>query len=273
MSITNDLKGYADAAVETGRSVVNDGFAQSRTAVNERLTALRTTLDESIDGAGERAGKLAETATGAGTQVLDRARYDAYAAVGAVDAVVTGLVTRLQELPNDAVRTVAKAQNGLTDAADKVQARIQTVLGKANETAATAGQTVADVRTGAILDKTRESAEAYRKRLEENYAETRSDLYARGTAVVTELRKDPRVSRVAGLVGQAAETVEEVAAKPARRRSAEKAQATRAHNERSARATKAAQTRARKAAPAKAAKETTARKTTARKSAATKSGS
>ena len=274
MSLTNDLKSYADAAVETGRSVVNDGLTQSRTVVNERLTQLRGTLDGSIDGAGDRAGKLAESATGAGTQVLDRARYDVYAAVGAVDAVVTGLVTRLQELPNDVVGSFAKAQNTATDAADKLQSRFQTVLGKAGETVGaaqgTATQTVADVRSGAFLEKTRESAEAYRKLVEKTYAETRSDLHARGTAVVTELRKDPRVAKVAGLVGQAAESVEDVAAKPARRRSAEQAQATRARNERSARATKAASTRARKAAPAKAAKKTTARKTTARKTTASK---
>ena len=264
MSITTDLKGYADAAVETGRSVINAGFGQSRAVVNERLTKVRTTLDETIDGAGARAGSLAETATGAGTQVLDRARYDVYAAVGAVDAVVTGLVTRLQELPSDAARTVAKAQNTATDAADKVQGRVQSVLGKANETVGTAQKTADDVRTGAIIGKTRESAEEYRKQVEQTYAARRADLHARGEAVVTELRKDPRVVRVAGFVGAAAETVEDAAAKPSRRRSAEQAQATRAHNERSARAKKAASTRARKAAtPAKK----TARKSPAKKAA------
>lgn len=263
MSITTDLKGYADAAVETGRSVINDGFGQSRAVVNERLTKIRTTLDEGIDGAGARAGSLAETATGVGTQAADRVRYETVAAVGAVDAVVTGLVTRLQELPNDVVGTITRAQNTATDAADKLQGRFQTVLGSTQET-------VGDVRTGAIIGKTRGSAEAYRKQVEETLAARRADLHARGEAVVTELRKDPRVVRVASFVGAATETVEDAAAKPSRRRSAEQAQATRAHNERSARAKKAASTRARKnAAPAKKA---TARKSTAKK-ATTKAGS
>jgi hypothetical protein len=271
MSFTNDLKGYADAAVETGRSVINDGIAQGRTAVNEgltqgrtavneRITALRSTVDGGIDGAGDRAGKFAETATGVGTQALDRVRSDVVAAVGALDAAVTGLVTRLQEFPNDVVGSFAKVQNGATDAADKLQGRFQTVLGQSVGTAQT---TVADVRSGAIIGKTRESAEAYRKQVEQTYAARRADLHTRGEAVVTELRKDPRVARVASLVGVAAETVEDVAAKPARRRSAEQAQATRAHNERSARAKKAASTRARKtAAPAKATKKTAAKKAT-----------
>ena len=263
MSITTDLKGYADAAVETGRSVINDGLGQSRTVVNERLTQLRTTLDGSIDGTGDRAGKLAETATGVGTQALDRARYDAVAGVGAVDTFVTTVVTRLQELPNDVVGTITKVQNTATDAADKVQGRFQTVLGKANETVGTAQGTVSDVRSGAIIGKSRESAEAYRKQVEETLAARRADLHARGEAVVTELRKDPRVTRVTKLVGVATETVEDVAAKPSRRRSAEQAQATRAHNERSARAKKAANTRARKtAAPTKTARKSAARKAT-----------
>jgi hypothetical protein len=273
MSFTSDLKGYADAAVETGRSVLNDGFAQSRTAVddgitqarsavNGRLTSLRSTLDEGIDGAGERAGKLAETAAGTGTQALDRARYDVYAAVGAVDAVVTGVVTRLQELPVEIVSRVTRVQNTATDAADRIQARIQSLSG-------TVESTVTDVRTGAIVDKTRESAEAYRKQVEQTYSERRADLHARGEAVVTELRQDPRVQRVASLVGAAAVSVEDAAAKPSRRRAAEQAQATRARNERSARAKKAASTR--KATPAtKAARKTTARKTTARKTTASK---
>ncbi|MHA3702817.1 hypothetical protein ACXR2U_11610 [Jatrophihabitans sp. YIM 134969] len=266
MSITSDLKSYADAAVETGRNVVNGGIgqtrtavngglSQTRTAVNERFTKVRSTLDESIDGAGARAGSLTETATAVGTQALDRARYDVYAAVGAVDAVVTGVVTRLQELPVEVVSRIAKVQNTATDAADKITARFQDLTG-------TAESTVSDIRTGAIVDKTRETAEARRQRLEQAYSEARADLHARGEAVVTELRHDPRVQRVAGLVGASVATVEDAAAKPARRRSAEQAQETRARNERSARAKKAATTRARKATPAKATKKTTAKRTT-----------
>lgn len=276
MSITDDLRGYADAAVETGRSVINDGFGQSRTAVNERLTQLRTTLDDGIDGAGDRVGSLAETATGVGTQALDRARYDAVAAVGAVDTLVTTVVARLQEFPNDVVGAVTKVQNSATDAADRIQGRVQSVLGKANDTVGTASSTVSDVRTGAILDKTRESAEAYRKQVEETVAARRADLHARGEAVVTELRNDPRVVRVASFVGAATETVEDAAAKPSRRRAAEQAQATRAHNERSARAKKAASTRARKnAAPAKTARPAASKKTSTKTTAtkATKASS
>lgn len=251
MSITQDLKGYADAAVETGRSVINDGFAQSRTAVNERLTQLRSTLDDGIDGAGERAGKLAETVTGTGTQAIDQARISAYATVGTVDTVVTTVVTRLQEFPSDVAGAVAKTQTAATDAAEKVLTGVSKVVGKA-------GDAVQEVRPANLRSQAQSAADAYATKLQER----RVDLAARGEAVVTDLRNDPRVVRVASLVGAATDTVEQVAAKPARSRAAEKAQATRAHNERSARAKKAANTRARKSATTATPRKRTARTTT-----------
>lgn len=240
MSITQDLKGYADAAVETGRSVINDGLTQSRSAVNERLTQLRTTLDDTIDGAGERAGKLAETVTGTGTQAVDRARLNAYATVGTFDAVVTTVVTRLQEFPNDVAGAVARAQNAATDAAEMVQTRV-------NQAARRAGDVAQDARPASLRSQAQERL---------------ADLAARGESVVTELRQDPRVVRVAGLVGAATDNLEQVAAGPARSRAAEKAQATRAHNERSARAKKAANTRARRSATTATPRKRTARTTT-----------
>lgn len=272
MSITTDLKSYADAAVETGRSVINDGISQGRDVVNTRITALRGALDEGFDLAGTRAGKFGETATGVGTQALDRARLNALAVVGAGDAAVTGLVARLQELPVELANTVLQAQNRAADAAERVQTRLFAAAGKAGGVVSTASGTVDGVRTGALFDQARGAAEALGKELDER----RSEYATRGEAVVTELRKDPRFVRLAGLVGAATDAVEDAAAAPARHKSAEKAAATRARNARSASAKKAASTRARKSAGASARKTTaqkTARKTAPRKSTATKATS
>lgn len=261
MSIATDLKGYADAAVETGRSAINDGISQGRTAVNEGLTQLRTAVDEGIDGAGDRATKLSVSASGIGTYALNRARYNAYAAVGAGDLAVSTLITRAQELPGDVSDAVAKAQAAAVELADKLQARVLAAAGKAGDVVGTAQGTVDGVRSGRVVDQVRENAESYGKQLNRR----RAELFNRGEHVVAELRKDPRVAHVAGLVETATDTVTEAvteaAAYPARRRAGEKAAATRARNARTA---KAAATRARKSAPAKKAapRKSAARSTT-----------
>lgn len=282
MSITDDLKGYADTAVESGRAVLNDGITQARTAVNEGLTDLRTAVDESIDGAGERAGKLAESATGVTTHAINRARYNAYAAVGAGDLAVTTLITKAQELPSDVVGVVTRVQNTATDLAEKVQTRIVDLAGKAGDVVGSAQGTVDGVRDGSLVEQLVGQAREARETALTQANRRRAELFNRGEHVVAEIRKDPRLQRASGLVEAATDTVTEAVAYPARRRAGEKAAATRARN---ARATKAAATRARTSSTTTAAKsgtastaksaparKSTARKTTARKTATKSAG-
>ena len=213
----------------------------------ERLTTLRTTLDESIDGAGERAGKLAETATGAGTQVIDRARYDAYAAVGAGrrgrhrpgDPAPGAPERRRGRRGQGAERRHRHRRPGAGPRSRPCWARHVRHRGEKDRHGRPHR-----CRRRSVVDRARESAEAYRRQAEAASRRParprrgRRDRAAQGPA--RRARRGLRRCRHRHRRGRRREAV----ASSGGREGA----ATRAHNERSARAKKAANTRARKTA-------------------------
>lgn len=184
MSITTEARSYADAAVEQGKVAVEQGIAalaqagSAASAANKRLAA--------------------------------DAPKPAFAVVGAADLVLETVTKRVEALPAEALANVTKAQESgkalLAKAQDEAASRIADLRGKLE---AGVGTLKALPETSAETAKsTREATVATR----EAYLAAAKDVYAqlarRGVTRITDLRKDPRLTRVLGQVDVLTDKVE-----------------------------------------------------------------
>lgn len=255
-------------------------------------TDVRTYADTALAQGKTVLAQAGTVVVSANKRLITDAPKPAYAALGAADLVASTVTQRVEALPTDAVQSVGKAQQTsrtlLARSQDDAIAKLAELRARL------------DVGLGSVI-----ALPIVAKNTTEAYLDTAKELYgkltARGEAKASELLKDPRVSKLLGQVGEAADTVQGTvtpvvksafdavqSVSPMEARSARKAPAVRkpaakkvAPVKRTAAATKRAAAKApAKSAAAKsttkstaksAAAKSTATKSTARKGAAAKS--
>lgn len=182
MSITTEARSYADAAVEQGKTVIN----QAATAVNT-----------------------------ANKRFVADAPKPAYAMVGAADLVVETVTKRVEALPSEAAANVAKAQETSKAAFAKAQDRAQTRLAELRSRVDARFESLKALpdTAPATAKSTGEAYVSTAKHVGESYLASVQGFYAdltkRGEAKLAELRKDPRISKLLGEASDVAETVQE----------------------------------------------------------------
>jgi heparin binding hemagglutinin HbhA len=171
MSIATDVRSYADAAIEQGKTALNQAGAAITTA-NKRL-------------------------------VTD-APKPAYAWIGAADLVAETVTKRVEALPGDAVANLAKAQETgkarLTKAQDEALAKVaelRSLFGAGVESAK-------ELASTDVQGKAKDAAEGYLGLVKNLY----DSLSVRGEDKLAELRKDPRLGKLLGEVSDAADSAE-----------------------------------------------------------------
>jgi hypothetical protein len=179
MSIATDVRAYADAAIEQGKTVVTQASAAVASA-NKRIVDDLPTL---------RVGSVSAPA---------------YAAVGAADLVAETVSKRVESLPTDAASNLAKVQ-------ETSKARVS----KASEGALAKVVDLRerfDARVESAKSLRNVDVQAAAKGVSENYLESAKSVYstltARGHAKVDELIKSPRLGKLRGDFTGAASTVQ-----------------------------------------------------------------
>lgn len=172
MSIATDVRAYADAALEQGKTALTQATATVST-VNKRL--------------------------------VEDAPKPAFAAVGAADLVAETVAKRVEALPAEAVASVSKVQESSKAAIAKAQAdaiaKVAELRGKFDARV----EAAKGLRSIDVQAKAKDAAEGYVTIVKSLY----TSLTERGEAKVAELRKDPRLVRLLGEFSDAAETVTE----------------------------------------------------------------
>ena len=188
MSITTDARTYADSAVAQGKTAL----AHAGTALGQAGIAL---------GAVNR-------------RLLADAPKPVYAALGAADLVAASVTKRAEELPADAVQGVGKAQQGGQALLARAQGEAATRLGELRERIVASRQVVST-----LPDTARTAGENYltaAKSASETYLSAAKGVYAsltdRGEARAAELRKNPRLAKLLGQVGETAGEVRDTVA-------------------------------------------------------------
>jgi hypothetical protein len=192
MSIATEARSYAELAVSQGKNALTQASSTVKTA-NRKLAA--------------------------------DAPKPAYAALGAADLLATAVTKRVEDLPVDAVNGVSKAQQtsqslitraqtdalaAITDLRGRVDAGLETVS-TLPSTAKSAGE--------AYLNAAKAAGEAYVNTAKSTggaYVSTAKGIFDsltdRGAAKAAELKKDPRVAKLLGQLGDTAVELGEVAA-------------------------------------------------------------
>jgi hypothetical protein len=193
MSIMNNARSYADTAVGQSRSAV--------VSVPERLGALSS-------GAQQRATSALADSAGLLLGVGSLARRQAFASLGASDALVASITKRSSELPADVRQVmlglVGSAVEGVKRAnqlAEQAQERVSSVTRESTATLATVARTVNPVAVTVTAGAQVETRLAQAMDAFDKFA-------ARGEQIGTDLRHDPVVTR---LVEDADEGVEKAA--------------------------------------------------------------
>jgi hypothetical protein len=170
MSIATDVRAYADAALEQGKTALTQATATVST-VNKRL--------------------------------VEDAPKPAFAALGAADLVAETVTKRVEALPAEAVANVSKVQESSKAAIAKAQAdaiaKVAELRGKFDARV----EAAKGLRSVDVQAKAKDAAEGYVAIAKSLYA----SLTERGEAKVAELRKDPRLVKLLGEFSDAAETV------------------------------------------------------------------
>jgi len=170
MSIATDVRAYADAALEQGKTALTQATNTVNT-VNKRVAA--------------------------------DAPKPAFAALGAADLVAETVTKRVEGLPAEAAANVTKVQETSKAAIAKAQAD---TLAKVSELRAKFDARVESakgLRTFDVQAAAKGAAEGYVTTAKNLYGA----LVERGEAKAAELRKDPRLAKLLGEVTGAAETV------------------------------------------------------------------
>ncbi|MEP6851565.1 MAG: hypothetical protein ABJA87_02715 [bacterium] len=208
MSIVNDVRKYADTALGTA-------LDQGR-AAPARAQELASGLGEDV-----RSRTLAAVTEvrGLTADLLEVARRQAFAALGASDLIVERLTKRAEELPADTARTAGRLADGARETAREQRQSLEAiavltravsqqaqaqVTAVANELRVRGEEAVGSARSF-DLDKARtEVTGEFDSRLEE--VRSRFDALAdRGERVAAELRREPTVLRVMGNADDVAE--------------------------------------------------------------------
>jgi heparin binding hemagglutinin HbhA len=182
MTIATDLQRRAtaqfDAALEQGKTVLSQATAVANSA-----------------------NKL----------IAEDAPKPAYAAIGAADLIAETVTKRLEELPNEVLANLNKAQQlnniKLSKVGDDALSRITELRTKVDGSVAAAKDSAKDLRSVELSDgiaQAKGAADGYLS-LAKNLFDS---LAARGEAKVAELRKDPRLTKLLGDVSDAADSVE-----------------------------------------------------------------
>jgi len=170
MSIATDVRAYADAALEQGKTALTQATA-TVTTVNKRL--------------------------------VEDAPKPAFAALGAADLVAETVTKRVEALPAEAVANVSKVQESSKAAIAKAQAdaiaKVAELRGKFDARV----EAAKGLRSVDVQAKAKDAAEGYVAIAKNLYA----SLTERGEAKAAELRKDPRLVKFLGEFSDAADTV------------------------------------------------------------------
>jgi len=216
MSIVADARTYADSALEQGKSTLT--FASGRLVSltsDVRVRATTVIIDTK------------ELALGAFSLALRQA----YATIGASDAIFATITKRTTELPAEAKRTATKLVDTTKGSVTKAGDLAESVTTKSQELTAKAQEKVVAV-AGDLKERGEEALEAARKldlsatttvakeEVEGRVGQVKtvfSKLADRGEQVAAELRQEPLVQRVIGdadkIVERAANEVTAVAQK------------------------------------------------------------
>jgi hypothetical protein len=194
MSIASDVRSYADAAQELGKSVLNQATAAVSTT-NKRLVS---DLPSSL-----RTAPVAAPA---------------YAAVGAADLVAASVTKRAasvtkraetvtkraEELPSEAVAGLNKASETSRARVSKAQDEALSRIHELRTRFESSVDSAKELRPVDLQAKAKATTDGYLA-VVKNLFET---LTARGESVVTDLRRDPRLAKFLGEVNSAAEAVQ-----------------------------------------------------------------
>jgi heparin binding hemagglutinin HbhA len=170
MSIATDVRAYADAALEQGKTALTQATA-TVTTVNKRL--------------------------------VEDAPKPAFAAVGAADLVAETVTKRVEALPAEAVANVSKVQESSKAAIAKAQADAIAKIGELRSKFDARVEGAKGLRSVDVQAKAKDAAEGYVAIAKNLY----TSLTERGEAKVAELRKDPRLVKFLGEFSDVADTV------------------------------------------------------------------
>jgi hypothetical protein len=159
MSKATDIRAYADAALEQGRTVLTQAGAVVAGA-NKRLAA---------DGP-----------------------KPAFAAVGAADLVAESVTKRVETLPTDAIATLTKAPSATKARFAKAQSDALTTIVELLNRMDAGVESAKSLRGVDVQGKAKDTAEGYVALAKSMF----NALTARGEAKVADLRKDPRLAKV-----------------------------------------------------------------------------
>ena len=205
MSVLNDVRGYAEIALEQGKTIAGQAQARFGNATGEAR--------DQASSASEDAKRFAET-------LAEVARKQAFALLGAGDLAVSAMSKRAEGLTTDARSGAEKLASSVDSLQDKAQAYAADLRGRGEKA-------VSDAK--AI--KPTDSAKAARQAMDAYVGQAKSvlDVLAeRGEKVADRLRKTPRLAVVVSLVDRsdgepAARPVAKPAAEKARKAPAKKA--------------------------------------------------
>ena len=170
MSIATDVRAYADAALEQGKTALTQATA-TVTTVNKRL--------------------------------VEDAPKPAFAAVGAADLVAETVTKRVEALPAEAVANVSKLQESSKAAIAKAQADAIAKIAELRSKFDARVEAAKGLRSVDVQAKAKDAAEGYVAIAKNLY----TNLTERGEAKVAELRKDPRLVKFLGEFSDVADTV------------------------------------------------------------------
>jgi heparin binding hemagglutinin HbhA len=181
MSISHDVRSYADLAVAQGKNVLTQAATTVKTT-NRRL--------------------------------LSDAPKPAYVALGAADLIAATVTKRVEDLPVDAVSTVNKAQQNGHELITRAQADALTRLAELRKLVDSGVETVT-----ALPSTAKSAGEAYlaaARSATEAYFSTARQVYGslsnRGEVKAGELRNDPRVAKLLGGVDDAVGSLQQTVA-------------------------------------------------------------
>jgi hypothetical protein len=188
MSIINRARSSAGATLQQGKSTLGFTLEQGKSTVGSTV------------GTVSRGAWALPRATGNITRsALTLARRQAYATVGASDAVVATITRQREELPARAKRNADRLAGATkdrvdvaTDAATRVQQKVASAANDLTERSVAAVTSVQKFTPAATLGRLKEAAESGSTQAKDAYAK----LAIRGEQVATDLRHDPVLVRV-----------------------------------------------------------------------------
>jgi hypothetical protein len=185
MSIINRARSSAGATLQQGKSTVGFTLGQRKSTVGRTVSRGAWALPRGT-------GNITRSA-------LTLARRQAYATVGASDAVVATITRQREELPAQAKRnadrlagTTKERVNVAADAAIVVQQKIASAASDLTQLSVAAAMSVQNFTPAATLGYLKDAAKSGSTQAKDAYAK----LALRGEQVASDLRHDPVLVRV-----------------------------------------------------------------------------